>query len=80
MTKQHQVHSIAGRCASLMACALSCALAFTLLASATAFADVRNSDRIAESTIEERGLTTALCPNIEAEHALLIDDQGKVYF
>ena len=63
-----------------MACALSCALAFTLLASATAFADVRNSDRIAESTIEERGLTTALCPNIEAEHALLIDDQGKVYF
>ena len=48
--------------------------------SASAWADVRNSDRIAESSIEERGLTTALCPNIEAEHALLIDDTGKIYF
>ena len=51
-----------------------------VLAATPAMADVRNSDRIAESSIEERGLITALCPNIEANHALLVDDAGKVYF
>ena len=55
-------------------------LLILLVTASTAFADVRNSDRIAGSSIEERGLTTALCPNIEANHALLIDDTGKVYF
>ncbi|MDO4532928.1 MAG: serine hydrolase [Coriobacteriia bacterium] len=79
MTKRYTQHASHRQYASLLACVLSCVLALCI-AAAPAFADVRNSDRIAGSSIEERGLTTALCPNIEANHALLIDDTGKVYF
>ena len=68
------------RYASLLACvSLCCAISLFAL-STPALADVRNSDRITESSIEERGLTTALCPNIEANYAILVDANGKVYF
>ena len=80
MTKRSITKISARRYASLWACVLSCALIASLAFTAFAWADVRSSDRIAESSIEERGLSSALCPNIEAEHALLIDANGKVYF
>lgn len=63
-----------------MACVLAFSIACMLVLCGIAHADVRNTDRISESSIAERGLTTALCPSIEANHALLIDDTGKVYF
>ena len=79
MIKRYIQHASLRQYASLLACVLSCVLALCI-ATAPAFADVRNSDRIAGSSIEERGLTTALCPSIEANHALLVDETGKVYF
>ena len=68
-----------------MACALALALTFglcgVLLAPAPeAFADVRKSDRLVGTTVESRGITSALCPNVEANYAILVDGNGKVYF
>lgn len=45
-----------------------------------AFADVRLADVVLGSTVEEQGLTIADCPSIEAEHAILTDAQGNIYF
>ena len=80
MTNRLERNTNIARYASLLACVLAFAIACILAMSSVAFADVRNTDRISESSIAERGLTTALCPSIEANHALLIDDSGKVYF
>lgn len=80
MIRREDAHIDGRGYASLLACVFSCALACVMAFGQAAYADVRNSDRIAESSVEERGLTTALCPSIEAEHALLVDDTGKVYF
>ena len=44
------------------------------------YADVRDSDVIAGTTVQERGLAAADCPNIVAERAYVVDDSGKVYF
>ena len=46
----------------------------------TAYADVRKADVIAGSTVEARGLSVAACPSVEAEHAVLVDENGAVYF
>lgn len=43
-------------------------------------ADVRQSDVIAGMSVESRGLNAASCPNVVAEYAYVVDDQGKVYF
>lgn len=66
--------------ASRLACVLSCALIALVLACSPALADVRASDMVSGAAISERGFTTALCPSIEAEHAVLVDDTGKVYY
>lgn len=55
--------------------ALTCAVA-----PGAAFADVRKADVIAGMTVEERGLTVAECPSIDAEHAALVGADGTVYF
>lgn len=80
MTRSFLQHIRTSRYASPWACVLPCALALLLATSTLAFADVRSSDRIGDSPVDERGLSTALCPNIEANHALLVDETGKVYF
>lgn len=59
---------------------LSCALCAALLVPATAQAEVRKADVIAGSTVEERGLTVAECPSVDAEHAVLVGADGSVYF
>lgn len=43
-------------------------------------ADVRKADVIVGSTVEERNLTVAESPSIDAERAALIDSSGTVYF
>lgn len=45
-----------------------------------AYADVRRSDVVKGRTMEERGLTAALCPSISAERVYLTDEEGTVYF
>lgn len=51
-----------------------------LLMPNTAYADVRKGDFVLGSSVESQGLTLADCPSIEAEHAILVDTQGTVYF
>lgn len=45
-----------------------------------AYGEVRRSDMIRGVSVEDAGLTAVHCPSIEAEHAMLIDSNGKVYF
>lgn len=46
----------------------------------SAFADVRKADIVGDSTVDELGLTVSQCPNVDAEHAVLMDEDGNVYF
>ena len=45
-----------------------------------AYADVRLADVVYGSSVEERGLSVAQCPSIEANYVIVVDDQGTVYF
>ncbi len=45
-----------------------------------AWADIRRSDEIIGSTVEQRGIGTSLCPSIDAQYAIVADDTGTVYF
>ena len=64
-----------------MAFPFALALAMSLALDApSAHAEVRKADIIAGSTVEQRGLTVAACPSIEAERAILIDSEGTVLF
>lgn len=46
----------------------------------TAWASVLPTDTIAGSSVAERSLSATLCPSIEAEHAILVDEQGNAVF
>ncbi|MBQ9042476.1 MAG: D-alanyl-D-alanine carboxypeptidase [Eggerthellaceae bacterium] len=60
---------------------LIASLLFALLAFPPfAFAEVRKADVIAGATVEERGLTVADCPSIDASYAALVDADGTVFF
>lgn len=45
-----------------------------------AFADVLDSDVLAGIPLEQRGVTPALCPNISASSAILMDENGRILF
>lgn len=64
------------RCAAAL---FSAALAASLFPGA-AFADVRSSDIIAGLSVQDRGLAASSCPNIVAEHSIVVDENGTVYF
>ena len=64
------------RCAAAL---LSAALAASLFPG-VAFADVRTSDIVAGLSVQDRGLTASSCPNIVAEHSIVVDEDGTVYF
>ena len=55
-------------------------LLIALLCATPAWADVRKTDAICGTTMEDRGIRAAKCPSIEAEHAILVDGDGTVYF
>ncbi len=59
---------------------LATATLLFLLVPSFAFADVRSSDTIAGLTVQQRGLAAASCPNIVANHAIVVSDDGTVYF
>ncbi|HIT44586.1 MAG TPA: D-alanyl-D-alanine carboxypeptidase [Candidatus Aphodovivens excrementavium] len=58
--------------------ALSCAL--QLYTPDSAYAEVRRSDVVLGQTVEERGLTVAQCPSIDALYACVMDENGTIYF
>ena len=64
------------RCAAAL---FSAALAASLFPG-VAFADVRSSDIIAGLSVQDRGLAASSCPNIVAEHSIVVDENGTVYF
>ena len=47
---------------------------------AQAQAEVRKSDVIAGLTVDERSLTVAECPSVDAEHAVLVNKDGEILF
>lgn len=55
-------------------------LSTVILLPECAYGDVRKADIILGASVEEQGLTIADCPSIEAEHAILTDANGNVYF
>lgn len=59
---------------------LAIVLAWCLLVPATALAEVRKADVIAGATVEDRGLTVADCPSVDADYAILVDADGNVLF
>ena len=61
-----------------IAVALSCCLA--LVAPDSAYAEVRRSDIVLGQTVEQRGLTVAQCPSIDAYYACVMDEDGTIYF
>ncbi len=46
----------------------------------SALAEVRKADVIAGTSVEDRGLTVAECPSIDAKYAILVSSDGTVYF
>lgn len=72
-----------GACRKACALALALVLAFGAAAgplAPSAFADVRKGDVIVDSTVEDRGIAAARCPSIDADFAMVVDSDGKVYF
>ena len=69
---------ISACCKPALGLALSAVLLFAF--PAFAHADVRNSDVVAGLTVQQRGLAAASCPNIVANHAIVVSDDGTVYF
>lgn len=58
----------------------TCLVCAALFVPAVAQADVRKADVIAGRTVEDRGLTIADCPSIDATYAALISQDGTLYF
>lgn len=45
-----------------------------------AYAEVKKADVIAGTTVEQRGLSVANCPSIDATYAILVTEDGSVLF
>lgn len=73
-----------GAIASLSARALCVStaiiLAISLALPTLAYAEVRKADVVMGETVENRGLTVAECPSVDALYVCVADDEGTVYF
>lgn len=58
----------------------SFALALCVVFPATAFADVRQDDQVAEKPVADRALEDSQCPDVTAERVYVVDQDGNVYF
>lgn len=59
---------------------MAAVVAIALMFPSSAFAEVRNADIIAGQTVGDRGLTVADCPSVDAQYAILVDQDGTVYW
>lgn len=66
-------------CAAAL-CAVLVASALTIPLADQAWAEVRKSDLIVGSSMEQRGVSAARCPSIDADYAIVVDANGTVYF
>ena len=69
-----------GQAAVVIAWALLVALALALVMPRIALAEVKRADVIAGQTVEERDLSVADCPSIDAKFAALVSSDGTVLF
>lgn len=69
-------HSIRARVAACVLCFIFSAA----LLPVSAFADVRGTDLVRGTSIGDKGLSSAYCPNIVAEAAFAVSEDGSVYF
>ena len=74
------VYSSVRRLAAFVALILAIALFAAIPAAQPAYAEVLKADIVLGETVEQRGLTVSQCPNIEAQHAIVMDERGTVYF
>lgn len=73
--------SVAFRLVGFWAAALlALSSALQLYTPDSAYAEVRRSDVVLGQTVEERGLTVAQCPSIDALYACVMDENGTIYF
>lgn len=77
---KHLHHTLSAKGARLVACALAFTLVALPFAPNAAYADVRKADVVLGQTVDERGLSVAQCPDIDAEYAFVMDKDGTVYF
>ncbi len=61
-------------------CAALVAFALCILNPVRAQAEVLKADIVLGETVEQRGLSVSQCPNIDAEHAIVMDELGTVFF
>lgn len=59
-------------------CTMALCLEFAIVPQAQA--EVQKTDLIAGQSVQDRGLSTAQCPDIQAAHAYVMDENGNVYF
>ena len=70
-----------GRGAWALACAIALALWLAaVIPAGDAYAEVRKADVIGGMTVEQRGLSVASCPSIDAAYAVLVSEDGSVLF
>lgn len=75
------LNTVARNVVSLIAAVAIAAVAFCCAClPQVAHAEVRKADVIAGETVEDRGLTIAECPTIDAEYAVLMAEDGTIYF
>ncbi len=74
-----QLASLVRNFACILVIAAVCAL-FTCLAPNPAFAEVKKADVICGISVEQRGSSVAECPSIDATYAVLMGQDGTVYF
>lgn len=53
---------------------------FILHAPSLAYADIRKSDIVLGQSIDSRGLSIAQSPNLDAQYAVVMDEEGTVFF
>ena len=65
----------------LLLCCMAVTCAFSLAyAPAYAYGDVRPDDLIVDETVEDLGIDPALCPDVQGEVAICVDDEGIEYY
>lgn len=57
-----------------------CVMLAWIMFTPSAMADIKKTDIIAGDTVEASGIASSSCPSIDATHAIVIDDDGNVYF
>ncbi len=73
MSSRAKHTAIPALCAALL-------MALSLALPSASLADVRKTDVICGTTVQAAGFTSALCPDIDCNRAMIVDSEGVVYY